>query len=103
MSSTHRISPLMTGFRRRDLAEFVYPYLIGRELVARDGKPDRYIIDFGQADLLLARGAEAAFKWVERRVLPQIGGRAREEEEGHTEDTARRDHLSRGRQHWRGR
>ena len=81
----------------------VFPYLIGREILSGDGKPDRFIIDFGDADMLKARAAEAAFEWVERNVLPEIKKRASEERESDDGESHRQDHLKRWWKHWRPR
>ncbi len=81
----------------------VFPYLIGREIVSGDGQPDRYIIDFEQADILTARSAEAAFAWIEEHVLPDLTNRSREERKRDDGDTVRQDHLKRWWIHWRPR
>lgn len=84
-------------------AQCVFPYLIGRELVAGDGRPDRWIIDFGQADMIKASAARTAFAWLEKHVLPTIRKRAADEADRDVRETVRRDQLDRWWLHWRSR
>ena len=68
---------LLTRLQADDLAkknessrEVLYPYLNGREFLTGDGKPERFVLDFGQRDQLQAAAFKSAFVWVEKHVLP---------------------------------
>ncbi|NOU36979.1 MAG: class I SAM-dependent DNA methyltransferase [Kiritimatiellaceae bacterium] len=63
-------------------AEVVHPFFIGDELVT-SGKPERWIIDFQQMNILDAKSYEAPFARVEATVLPHIQEYA-ERERGET-------------------
>ncbi len=52
-----------------DSAAVVFPYLIGRELVSGDGKPSRFVIDFGSRTVLEAKAFAGAHARVESTVL----------------------------------
>lgn len=67
----------------------LYPYLIGREVVSGDGKPDRLILDFQPKDQLQAATHAAAFEYVKKRVLPD---RKKNAEEGRDADGNMRPH-----------
>lgn len=81
-------------------SEVIFPYLVGREMLAGDGTPSRWVIDFGQMSLLQARQYAGAFVHVERKVLPDLRKRA---DEAHHEDRTRDDQLQRWWMHWRPR
>ena len=51
-------------------AKVIYPYLNGREVLAGDGTPDRFVLDFGHLDQFEAAYFRGAFDWVRRRILP---------------------------------
>lgn len=52
-------------------AEVIFPLVNGEDLVARrDGSPRRFVIDFGERELALARTYEAPFERVWQRVWP---------------------------------
>ena len=50
-------------------AEVTFPYLIGRELTSGDGLPRRFVIDFGERNVLESKAFSSAFTQVERTVL----------------------------------
>ena len=52
------------------LEDVVCPYLIGRELVSGQMKPERYIIDFGERPITDATTYKEAFQKIENEVLP---------------------------------
>ncbi len=81
-------------------AEAIYPYLIGREVVSGDGTPQRWIIDFGDQNILEAQTFQAAFARIAETVLPDVQRKADEE---HADESARRLHLERWWLHWRRR
>lgn len=60
------------------LREVLFPYLIGRDLVEKSG-PTRWIIDFGQCDLIQAMRHPTAFERVKRLVMPTVLEKAEKE------------------------
>ncbi|MBN1565973.1 MAG: class I SAM-dependent DNA methyltransferase [Anaerolineae bacterium] len=67
---------------RKDAAtqEVIFPYLIGRDLVAKPGgSPSRFVIDFGEQDVLEAQKYPAAYKRIEQQVLPDRKAKAQDE------------------------
>ncbi len=56
---------------RRDpsSAAVIFPYLNGREVLSGCGRPERFVLDFGQMDQLEASSYSAAFSWVRDHVL----------------------------------
>ena len=67
-------------------AEVLFPYLIASELVGKkDSLPTRYVIDFGDRDLLSARGYYTLYKRIEETVLPTRQRAARDEEHRNAE------------------
>lgn len=59
-------------------AQVIHPYLTGRELVAGDGTPERFIIDFQRRSVLEASAFPNAFRHVKERVLPDRERKANE-------------------------
>ncbi|MEW6531003.1 MAG: DNA methyltransferase [Thermodesulfobacteriota bacterium] len=56
---------------RPSTASVIFPFLIGRDLVANVGsRPSRYVVDFGKADILQARSFPGLFERIEQQVLP---------------------------------
>lgn len=61
-------------------AEVIFPYLIARDLVGeKGGKPTRFIIDFGDRDVLTAQHYALPFAHVKAAVLPDREKGAEEE------------------------
>ena len=58
--------------------EVIFPYMIGRDLVA-DGRPTRWIIDFGQREMTQAMRYKAAFARVKELVMPDVLAKAAKE------------------------
>ena len=56
----------------------IHPYLTGEDLV-NAGRPTRWIIDFGQRDMLEAKHFKAAFEIAEKRVMPSVLEKAKRE------------------------
>jgi hypothetical protein len=54
----------------------IHPYLTGRELVAGDGTPERFIIDFQRRTIIEVQSFPKAFEHIKERVLPHRLGRA---------------------------
>jgi SAM-dependent methyltransferase len=71
-----------------NLREVIFPYMIGRDLV-EDGRPSRWIIDFGQRDMTEAMRYQLAFKRVKELVLPVVLAKAEEEKIATGKDSTR--------------
>lgn len=69
--------------------DVIHPYLIGREVVTGDGRPQRYVIDFQPYSLAKASTYGAAFARVQKLVLPD---RRQKAEEGQDADGNMRPH-----------
>ncbi|MFN5945455.1 MAG: type IIL restriction-modification enzyme MmeI, partial [Phycisphaerae bacterium] len=62
----------------RKLKAVLFPYMIGRDLVA-DGAPSRWVIDFGKRDMLEAAAFHAPFEHVKKKIMPAVLARAAQE------------------------
>ncbi|SDO24643.1 DNA methyltransferase [Afipia sp. GAS231] len=63
-------------------ADVIFPFLIANTLFAsKDGLPDRYVIDFGDLDVLSAKKYPLAYERIEASVLPERKKKAAEESE----------------------
>jgi SAM-dependent methyltransferase len=84
---------------RRDPSslEVCHPYLIGRELVTGDGRPSRWIIDFGDRSMERSAAIPAAFERIRDVVLPD---RRRKAEEGRLADGQMRPHHKKFLDYW---
>jgi hypothetical protein len=51
-------------------AQIIHPYLIGDEILAGQGQPERFVLDFEQRNILDAQQYAAAFAYVQSTVLP---------------------------------
>lgn len=81
----------------------IHPYLTGENLI-NAGHPTRWIIDFGQRDMLEAMRFKAAFEIVEKRVMPSVLEKAkRERDEVAKEIGPRQNHAKVWWQFWRPR
>jgi SAM-dependent methyltransferase len=69
-------------------AEVVFPYMIGRDLV-QDGRPSRWIIDFGRRDLIEASSYEKPFQRVRSLVMPTVLAKAEAERKATGKDSTR--------------
>lgn len=58
--------------------EILFPYMTGLDLVT-SGLPQRWIIDFGQRDMLAAARYAAAFEVLKQRVMADVLGKAEKE------------------------
>lgn len=63
------------------LRDVVFPYMIGRDLLDDGTTPSRWIIDFGQRDMLEASSYPLAFQIVKQFVMPDVLAHARQEQE----------------------
>ena len=78
-------------------SEVVFPYLIGREIVSADGRPRRFVIDFGERSVIDAQQFPAAFNRVQSRVL---ASRIDKSEEGKDAQGKMRPHHKRFLDRW---
>jgi SAM-dependent methyltransferase len=86
-----------------DHREVIFPYLTGEDLV-NDGKPTRWIIDFGQRELFEAMKFKAAFELVREKVMPSVLAKAASEKaETGKEIGPRQNHAKTWWQFWRPR
>jgi hypothetical protein len=60
------------------LNEVIFPYIIGRDLIERSA-PSRWIIDFGQRDMIQAMQFPEAFERVRELVMPTVLEKAEKE------------------------
>ncbi len=58
--------------------DVVFPYMIGRDLIA-EGKPTRWIIDFGKRDLFESMSYPLPFERIKGTVMPSVLARAEKE------------------------
>jgi hypothetical protein len=70
-------------------AEVIHPYLNGREFLAGDGRPSRFVLDLGERTQLEAARYSAPFEHVKTLVLPD---RKRKAHEGQTVEGRQRSH-----------
>jgi hypothetical protein len=85
---------------RKDSAAVIFPYLTGRELLD-DFKLSRFIIDFGNRDMLEASAFPSAFAHCKKHVLPAVEQSVANAEHSDSDMVdARREHLGRWWQLW---
>jgi len=66
--------------------DVIFPFLIANTLFAsKDGLPDRYVIDFGERDLLSAQKYKKAYQRIEGKVLPERKAKADAEKKRNSE------------------
>lgn len=66
--------------------DVVFPFLIANTLFAsKDGLPDRYVVDFGERDLLSAQKYKKVYQRIEGKVLPERKAKADEEKKRNSE------------------
>ncbi len=80
------------------------PFLVGEELVGnKNSQPERFVIDFTFKDLLEASTYKELFAVLQKKVLPFIKQKAKEEEEGISKPNGRKEWLNKWWQMWRRR
>jgi hypothetical protein len=79
-----------------DHRDVIFPYMIGRDLV-QEVKPARWIIDFGQRDVLDAMKFSAAFEIVKERVMRVVLDKAEAEKAATGKDSTRWTRMA---EHW---
>jgi type II restriction/modification system DNA methylase subunit YeeA len=80
--------------------DVLFPYLTGDEILSGNSEQIRYVIDFGQRNIIESQKYKEAFQHIEKTVLPDIEKKAREEDPS---ESARKQHLNRWWLHWRNR
>ena len=66
--------------------DVIFPFLIANTLFAsKDGLPDRYVIDFGERDLLSAQKYKKVYQRIEGKVLPERKAKADAEKKRNSE------------------
>jgi len=87
-----------------DYKEVLKPFLIGEELVGNiNSQPERYVIDFSFKNLLQASNYKELFKILQKKVLPFIQLKAKEEDDGISKLNGRKEWLNTWWQMWRRR
>ena len=82
-----------------DYADVLYPYLTADELLGRsDSLPTRYVIDFGERDVLSSANFKRLFSQVEKTVLP-TRVEAAEREKNRTAEALASDSIGRTNRH----
>lgn len=85
---------------RMDSADVIFPYLTGREVLDRF-KLERWIIDFGNRNIVEASAFHSAFAHCKKSVLPAVEETLRYAEDASSDMiSARREHLNRWWQLW---
>ena len=80
------------------------PFLVGEELVGnKNSQPGRFVIDFTFKDLLKASTYKEPFEILQKKVLPFIEKKAKEEEDGISKANGRIEWLNKWWQMWRRR
>ena len=84
--------------------EVLKPFLVGEELVGnKNSQPERFVIDFTFKDLLEASTYKEPFEILQKKVLPFIEQKTKEEEEGISKANGRKEWLNTWWQMWRRR
>ena len=75
--------------------EILKPFLIGEELVGnKNAQPERFVIDFTFNDLLQASNYKEPFAIIQKKVLPFIETKAKEERDGISKANGREEWLN---------
>ena len=77
--------------------DVIFPYLIGDEILAGNGTPDRFVLDFQQRPMLEAQTYAAPFARVQTQVMP---ARMKAAEEGKDADGNMRPHHKQFLERW---
>lgn len=87
-----------------EYAEVLKPFLIGDELVSNfKSQPDRFVIDFSNYDIIQASKFKILFEKLEKKVLPDVEKKAKDEEAGIFKSNGRMAQLSIWWKMWRRR
>ncbi len=73
-----------------EYAEVLKPFLIGDELVSNfKSQPERFVIDFSNLDMIQAAKYKVLFEKLEKKVLPDVEKKAKDEKSGITRPNGR--------------
>lgn len=87
-----------------EYSDVLKPFLIGDELVSNfKSQPERFVIDFSHHDLIQASTYKILFQQLEKKVLPDIEKKAKDEEDGITKSNGRLAQLNIWWKMWRRR
>ncbi len=87
-----------------EYTDVLKPFLIGDELVSNfKSQPERFVIDFSHHDLIQASTYKLPFQQLEKKVLPDVEKKAKDEEEGITKANGRVAQLNMWWKMWRRR
>ena len=84
----------------------IFPFLIGREVLNLKGKsrvPERFMMDFGQMNILEAKKYKEPFKHIQKTVLPDVQRKAKNEIQKYGKPKDWNRHLEQWWRHWRSR
>ena len=87
-------------------SKVIFPFLTGREFLNLKGKkrfPKRFMIDFGQINLLSAKRYKEPFQHIHQTVLPDVQQKAKNEIKKHGKPKDWNNHLNYWWRHWRSR
>jgi hypothetical protein len=87
-----------------EYADVLKPFLIGDELVSNfKSQPERFVIDFSSYDMIQASKFKILFEKLEKKVLPDVEKKAKDEETGITKPNGRMAQLNIWWKMWRRR
>ena len=84
-------------------AEVIFPFFVGRDLLGSARTPERFVIDFGQMNLLEAKGYRDIFQHIQNTVLLDVKNKAENEIKKHGKPKDWNAHLNHWWKHWRNR
>ena len=84
-------------------SKIIFPFFVGGELLDKKRTPDRFVIDFGQMNILEAKKYEEPFKHIQKTVLPDVQRKAKNEIQKYGKPKDWNRHLEHWWQHWRNR
>ena len=83
--------------------EVIFPFFVGRDLLGSARTPERFVIDFGQMNLLEAKGYKDIFQHIKSTVLLDVKSKAENEIKKHGKPKDWNAHLNHWWKHWRNR
>lgn len=87
-------------------SKVIFPFFTGREFLSLQGidrKPKRFMIDFGQMNLLEAKKYKKPFQHIKNIVFPDVKSKAENEIKKHGKPKDWNTHLNHWWRHWRSR
>lgn len=83
--------------------EVIFPFLIGRELLSKQRRPKRFVVDFGQKNILEAKKYKDVFEALEQSVFLDVKRKAADELKKSKKEGDWNNHLKIWWRHWRNR